>query len=330
MSGRNRRASASAAFAELGVAHLVAAELEHLAADQADRRIVVDDQHARRLAPAALDQSRRHASRNAAGWIGNSSTSSAPAVEQVGATVRLRRRPSRRSCGCRDRARGSRAAASASGIAPATTASAGCSVARGRERGVDVVRDQHAVGRATSSRPLRSSARRGSSSTTSARAPSPRPRRRGGLDGARRRAVVRPWRTSRQREHELRAVRIAATRPRSGRRGPRRSCARSTGRAPVPPTRRLDAENGSKIRSRSLGRDRLAGVVDRDPDRVLRQRRAEHLDVDHAAGGREPDRVGQQVAEHLGQALGVAERSRCPRPTAPSTIVSCLAAAAAR
>ena len=55
-SGRKRRASVSAAFAVAGVAHLVAAELEHLAADQADRRIVVDDQHARRLAAAALDE----------------------------------------------------------------------------------------------------------------------------------------------------------------------------------------------------------------------------------------------------------------------------------
>ena len=75
----------------------------------------------------------------------------------------------------------------------------------------------------------------------------------------------------------------------------------------MPPTRRLDAENGSNMRSRSSAAIGSPELCDGDADRVLRQRRAEHLDVDHAAGRREPDRIGDQVAEHLRQPLGIAE-----------------------
>ncbi len=127
MSGRNRRASASAAVAVAGVADLVAAELEHLAADLADRRIVVDDQHARRLAPAG---SRRGAGTHrgtAPAGSGTRADSSAPAASRSVAALGARRRTItavlRVSGSCSRIA----SSASASSIAPATTARAGCS-----------------------------------------------------------------------------------------------------------------------------------------------------------------------------------------------------------
>ena len=151
MSGRNRRASAERGGRRAGVAHLVAAELEHLAADHADRRIVVDDQHARRLAAAALDEAQarvaehRRLDRELEQVVGAGG-------EQIGAALGIAddhdRGLVRVGVVLEDREQRERVRHRAGDDREGRVLGA-----RDRERAVDVVRDEHAIGRATSAGP---------------------------------------------------------------------------------------------------------------------------------------------------------------------------------
>ena len=75
----------------------------------------------------------------------------------------------------------------------------------------------------------------------------------------------------------------------------------------VPPTRRLDAENGSKIRSRSSGGIGSPELWTDTPTASSDSGGPNTWTSIMPLARREPDRVRQQVAEHLREPLGIAD-----------------------
>ena len=192
----------------------------------------------------------------------------------------------RRRCRCRRAARGRGSPHRAGGSRPRASASCG-----GRRRSRP--RSRRRAGRAASARRIC-----GSSSTTSTRcaahaAPRPAPRRPAG-----------PARTRRPGPR--------ATRPRPGRRWPRRTRARSRGRGRRPERGRAPARwNGSKMRSSSSSSRPGPWSV----TRTIASRRLPRRARSPASGRRELERVLDQVGEHP---LDLERRRRDERARRPA------------